>query len=72
MQEKQSDRQPNWVTRRELAGTLKRSTKTVDNLTRAGTLVAYKLPGSRGVLYDLNEVNSTMRAVTPDSGSTSG
>jgi hypothetical protein len=48
---------PRWVTRAQLAERVHKSTRTIDTWIATGRIKAYRLPGGRSLVIDLNEVD---------------
>jgi excisionase family DNA binding protein len=57
----QAAKTPRYYTRQEVAALLQVSVATVGRLTRAGDLIALRIPNSRGVRYNANEVDTALR-----------
>jgi excisionase family DNA binding protein len=57
--------EPRWATRVETAKYLHKSDRTVDNWIANGWITAYRMPGGRSLLIDLNEVDDAIRAGGP-------
>jgi excisionase family DNA binding protein len=56
---------PRWATRAEVAGYTHKGIRTIDVWVARGVIRAYRVPGSRSLLIDLNEVDEAIRAAGP-------
>jgi excisionase family DNA binding protein len=56
---------PRWVTRAQLAERVHKSTRTIDTWIATGRIKAYRLPGGRSLVIDLNEVDALIRSGGP-------
>jgi len=56
---------PCWATRLEVAQYLRKSPRTIDEWIARGYVQAYRLPGNRSLVIDLNEVDAVIRSRGP-------
>ena len=56
---------PRWTRRAGVAAYLLVSMRTIDNWIARGLIVAYRMPGERGLVFDLNEVDELIRSRGP-------
>ena len=57
--------QPRWATRPEVAEYIRKSVRTIDGWIAAGHIPAYRLPGGRSLVIDLNDVDALIQASGP-------
>jgi excisionase family DNA binding protein len=53
---------PRWARRHQVADYLHVSSRTIDHWVARGLIIAYRMPGDRALVFDLNEVDALIRS----------